>query len=233
MDDRRHLPRRFHYHLDFKKGENVGGLQKSPTRAAAPAPSSTGSPTTRCLPTSPCPADTSGCAAPQAVVNAASRWFSGQRRGWPRSTSCCYENGIADYASELAGDKGLTPVLLLRRGHRPRPRGSAGLPGASERRLLLLQQRAAAGILPQLQLAGTRRQPRARRPSAFVNQINAWLKNTRTSRRSESAISFQDVQDCLVLVSSSFSTRTSYENQTKKAITNKFVSQAMTDFLKH
>ena len=34
-------------------------------------------------------------------------------------------------------------------------------------------------------------------------------------------------------VSSSFSTRTSYENQTKKAITNKFVSQAMTDFLKH
>ena len=26
---------------------------------------------------------------------------------------------------------------------------------------------------------------------------------------------------------------TSYENQTKKAITNKFVAQAMTEFLKH
>ena len=52
-------------------------------------------------------------------------------------------------------------------------------------------------------------------------------------KKGESAVSFQDVQDCLVYVSSSFSTRTSYENQTKKAITNKFISQAMTDFLKH
>ena len=47
------------------------------------------------------------------------------------------------------------------------------------------------------------------------------------------SITFNDVQDCLILVSSSFSTRTSYENQTKKAINNKFVAQAMTDFLKH
>ena len=52
-------------------------------------------------------------------------------------------------------------------------------------------------------------------------------------KKGESSVSFQDIQDCLVYVSSSFSTRTSYENQTKKAITNKFISQAMTDFLKH
>ena len=68
---------------------------------------------------------------------------------------------------------------------------------------------------------------------AFVNQINNWLKNKGLYKKNESAITFADVQDCLVLVSSSFSTRTSYENQTKKAITNKFVAQAMTDFLKH
>lgn len=36
-----------------------------------------------------------------------------------------------------------------------------------------------------------------------------------------------------MLVSSSFSTQTSYENQTKKAITNKFIQEAMTDFLRH
>ena len=69
--------------------------------------------------------------------------------------------------------------------------------------------------------------------TAFVYQINKYLKEKNLYRKGESAISFQDVQDCLVYVSSSFSTRTSYENQTKKAITNKFVSQAMTDFLKH
>ena len=69
--------------------------------------------------------------------------------------------------------------------------------------------------------------------TAFVYQINKYLKDKNLYKKGESAISFQDVQDCLVYVSSSFSTRTSYENQTKKAITNKFVSQAMTDFLKH
>ena len=36
----------------------------------------------------------------------------------------------------------------------------------------------------------------------------------------------------MVLVSNNFSTQTSYENQTKKAITNKFVQEAMTEFLR-
>ena len=52
-------------------------------------------------------------------------------------------------------------------------------------------------------------------------------------KKGESKITFSDVQDCLIFVSSSFSTQTSYENQTKKAITNKFIQQAMTEFLKH
>ena len=65
-----------------------------------------------------------------------------------------------------------------------------------------------------------------------MNQINTWLKNKGLYKKNESAITFNDVQDCLVLVSSSFSTRTSYENQTKKAITNRFIQEAMTDFFK-
>ena len=68
--------------------------------------------------------------------------------------------------------------------------------------------------------------------TAFVYQINKYLKEKNLYKKGESAISFQDVQDCLVYVSSSFSTRTSYENQTKKAITNKFVQEAMTEFLR-
>ena len=67
---------------------------------------------------------------------------------------------------------------------------------------------------------------------AFVNQINNWLKNKGLYKKNESSITFNDVQDCLILVSSSFSTRTSYENQTKKAINNKFVQEAMTAFLR-
>ena len=69
--------------------------------------------------------------------------------------------------------------------------------------------------------------------SAFVSQIDAYLRQNGKYLKNESKINFQDVQDCLVLVSSSFSTQTSYENQTKKSITNRFIQEAMTDFLKH
>lgn len=68
---------------------------------------------------------------------------------------------------------------------------------------------------------------------AFVSQIDAVLKQQGKYLKNESKITFQDVEDCLILVSSSFSTQTSYENQTKKSITNKFIYEAMTDFLKH
>ena len=68
--------------------------------------------------------------------------------------------------------------------------------------------------------------------SAFVSQIDAYLKQNGKYLKSDSKISFQDVEDCLILVISSFSTQTSYENQTKKAITNKFIQEAMTEFFR-
>jgi DNA gyrase subunit B len=68
---------------------------------------------------------------------------------------------------------------------------------------------------------------------AFTYQIDAYLKSINGYLKNENKINFSDVEECLVLISSSFSTQTSYENQTKKAITNKFVYEAMTEFLKH
>ena len=68
---------------------------------------------------------------------------------------------------------------------------------------------------------------------AFVSQIDAYLKQNNKYLKNEKKITFDDVEDCLILVSSSFSTQTSYENQTKKAITNKFIYETMTEFLKH
>ncbi len=69
--------------------------------------------------------------------------------------------------------------------------------------------------------------------SAFVSQIDAYLRANNKYQKNESRIVFQDVEECLVLVISSFSTQTSYENQTKKAITNRFIQEAMTEFLRH
>lgn len=68
---------------------------------------------------------------------------------------------------------------------------------------------------------------------AFTGQINAYLKNNGKYQKNEKQITFADVEESLILVSSSFSTQTSYANQTKKAITNKFIKECMTEFLKH
>ena len=68
--------------------------------------------------------------------------------------------------------------------------------------------------------------------SAFVSAIDKYLRGQGKYQKSESKITWQDVEDCLILVSNNFSTQTSYENQTKKAINNKFVQEAMTEFLR-
>ena len=67
---------------------------------------------------------------------------------------------------------------------------------------------------------------------AFVYALDKYLKNAGKYNKNESKITFVDVADCLVYVSNSISTLTSYANQTKKAITNEFIYEAMTDFLK-
>ena len=65
-----------------------------------------------------------------------------------------------------------------------------------------------------------------------MSAVDGYIKKAGNYQKTESKISFQDVADCLVLVTNCFSTQTSYENQTKKAITNRFIQEAMTDFLR-
>ncbi len=69
--------------------------------------------------------------------------------------------------------------------------------------------------------------------SAFVKAFDTYLRNNNKYNKTESKITFGDIEDCLVLVVNSHSTRTSYENQTKKAITNTFITEAMTQFFLH
>jgi len=68
--------------------------------------------------------------------------------------------------------------------------------------------------------------------SAFTYAVDAYIKKIGKYQKNESKVSFQDISDCLVLVTNCFSTQTSYENQTKKAINNKFIQEAMTDFFR-
>jgi len=68
--------------------------------------------------------------------------------------------------------------------------------------------------------------------SAFVSALDQYIRQSGKYQKNESKITFVDVADSLAFVSSSFSTQTSYENQTKKAINNKFIQEAMTEFLR-
>ncbi|MCH5203503.1 MAG: DNA topoisomerase [Oscillospiraceae bacterium] len=68
---------------------------------------------------------------------------------------------------------------------------------------------------------------------AFQSQIDSYLKNNNKYNKGEKPIKWDDVADCLVFISSNFSTQASYANQTKKAVTNVFIKDAMTDWLKH
>ena len=226
----------FHYHLDFQKGENVGGLQKEPFKGKRTGSVIRWKPDTEVFTDIAVPAESfKDMLRRQAVVNdGVTLVFTDKSGADAEKFEYLYEHGITDYANELVGDKALTPVYFCSgaatgrdRADQPDYQVKMNVAFAFSNTVQCLEYYHNSSWLEH---GGS---PDRAVRTAFVSQINAWLKNKGLYKKNESAITFADVQDCLVLVSSSFSTRTSYENQTKKAITNKFVAQAMTEFLKH
>lgn len=226
----------FHYHLDFRKGENTGGLKKEPATRKKTGSAIRWKPDAEVFTDINVPSEYyKDVIKRQAVVNAGVTFVFTDESGEKKEvTEYCYENGIKDYVEEVADLQSLTPVVFCQstaegRDREDRPdykvKMSAAFCFSNKNQLLEYYHNSSW-----LEHGGS---PDRAVRTAFVSQINAWLKNKGLYKKNESAITFADVQDCLVLVSSSFSTRTSYENQTKKAITNKFVAQAMTEFLKH
>ena len=144
-----------------------------------------------------------------------------------------YENGIADYIRELAGDDALTEPVFWEAERRGRDRADKPEYKVKLSVALCFSNRTAVCEYyhnsSYLEHGGS--QEKATR-SAMVSAIDKYLRDNNKYTKGESKITFPDVQDCLILVSNSFSTQTSYENQTKKAITNKFVQEAMTEFLR-
>ena len=145
-----------------------------------------------------------------------------------------YENGIVDYVNEFIGDDGLTSVQFWQAERKGRDRAdkddykvkmNIALCFSNKKQLKEYYHNSSF-----LEYGGA---PEKAARSAFVSQIDAYLKQNSKYLKTDPKISFQDIEDCLVLVISSFSTQTSYENQTKKAITNKFIQEALTEFIKH
>ena len=171
----------------------------------------------------------------QAVVNAGVtfRLKNETAAGKFETEEFVYEYGIEDYIRELAGLDALTePVYWeAERKGRDRPdkpeykvKLSVALCFSNKTALCEYYHNSSF-----LEHGGS---PEKATRSAMVSAIDKYLRDNNKYVKGEAKITFPDVQDCLILVSSSFSTQTSYENQTKKAITNKFIQEAMTEFLR-
>ena len=170
----------------------------------------------------------------QAVVNAGVTFrLRLEKNGKFEVRDYCYENGIMDYVRELAGEKPLTEPEFISAERKGRDREdkpeykvklSAAFCFSKDASVLEYYHNSSW-----LENGGA---PDKAARSAFVSAIDAYIKQIGKYQKNESAIKFQDIQDCLVLVTNCFSTQTSYENQTKKAINNRFIQQAMTEFFK-
>lgn len=145
-----------------------------------------------------------------------------------------YANGIEDYIGELAGELALTPPVLWKletvgrdRADKPDYKLKAEVAFCFSNQLHLLEYYHNSSFLEH---GGS---PDKAVRSAFTYSIDKYLKANGKYNKSEARITFSDIEDSLILVTNSFSTQTSYANQTKKAITNAFIADALADFLKH
>ncbi len=229
----------FEYNLHFERGEIVGELQKEPLAKNRARKTGT---KTRWLPDLEVFTD---IAIPQeyyadilkrqAVVNAGIRFIlrTETAPGKFDETLFLYENGITDYVAELAGADALTAPVFWQTERSGRDRADKdeyrvrlGVACCFSNRVNVIEHYHNSSYLEH---GGS---PEKATRSAFVSAFDAYIRQQNKYRKDEARIAWSDIEDCLVLVSNNFSTQTSYENQTKKAITNKFVQDAMTDFLR-
>lgn len=170
----------------------------------------------------------------QSVVNAGLKFtLRFEKAGEFETYEFLYENGIADYVAETAGEAALTGPVLWKletagkdRADKKEYKLKAEVAFCFSNTVKMLEYYHNSSYLEH---GGA---PEKAVKNAFVFAVDKYLKAQGKYNKSESKITFADVEDCLILVTNSFSTQTSYENQTKKAITNTFIAEALTSFLK-
>lgn len=227
----------YKYNLHFEKGENVGGLSKEETKKKETGTQIHWKPDLDVFTDIEIPDEYyHNIIKRQAVVNNGLEIVLRIEQDDKsfEETVYLYQHGIQDYCSEIVGEEFLSPVQMWSgdrvgrdRADKPEYKVKLNVALAFTNKTKITEYYHNSS---HLEYGGS---PEKAVKIATVNQIDAFLKQNNKYLKSESKITYQDVEDCLVLVSSSFSTQTSYENQTKKSITNKFIYECMTEFLKH
>ncbi len=226
----------YKYTLHFEKGENVGGLLKEKYDKKDTGTRIKWKPDLEVFTDINIPLEYfQETIKRQAIVNDGVKFVLKDQTSASKfeTYEYCYNDGIMDYVKEIAGNDAFTTPQYWECERKGKDRED--LPEYK------LKIKAAICFSLKNQLkeyfhnssflehGGA---PEKAFKSAFVNQINAYLKVNNKYAKNDGQINIQDVEDCIIFVVSSFSTQTSYENQTKKSITNKFIQDAMTDFFR-
>ena len=223
------------YTLHFEKGENVGGLQKSETRSVQTGTVQKWKPDTEVFTDINIPIEFfQDVLNKQAMVNAGLKFvLYNETETGMEMFEYYYENGIVDYVKETVGDDSFTTVETWEMEREGRDRADKEdyrmkmqVAFCFSNKVNMLEYYHNSSYLEH---GGS---PDKAVRNAFVYAIDRYLKQNDKYNKNDSKITFADVADCLALVINSFSTQTSYENQTKKAINNKFIQDAMTEFLR-
>ncbi len=227
----------FIYNLRFEKGFPVGEMQKEPYNKKDTGTRIRWKPDLEVFTDIDIPLEYfQNTIKRQAIVNSGVKFILKNQISESRfeTFEYYYENGIKDYVEEFTGDEAFTSVQFWQTERVGRDREdkpdykvkiNTALCFSKTKQLKEFYHNSSF-----LEHGGA---PDKALKSAFVSQIDSYLKQNGKYTKTDGKVNIQDIEDCLVIIISSFSTQTSYENQTKKSITNKFIQEAMTDFLKH
>ncbi|MBE6928190.1 MAG: DNA topoisomerase [Ruminococcaceae bacterium] len=225
----------FKYSLHFEKGNIVGEMKKEPADRKKTGSLFHWKPDLEVFTDIDIPAEYYlDVIKRQAAINAGVTFrFRNQVGGKFETTEFLYENGIVDYINELTEGNSFTMPQLWEAERKGRDRDDRPEYKVKMSAILCFSRNVSRQEYYHnsswLEYGGS---PDKATRNAFVYAIDAYLKQTGKYTKNESKITYQDVADCLVLITNCFSTQTSYENQTKKSITNKFVQEAMTEFFR-
>lgn len=221
------------FKLHFERGENVGGLQKEPYSGRQTGSRIKWKPDLQVFTDINIPLEYyQDTIRRQAIVNAGLLFILDDKISGEKF-EYYYKEGIADHVRELAGDDAISQVQVWQCERRGRDREDKSDYNVKINAAVAFSNRVCVSEYYHnsswLEYGGA---PQKAVRSAFVAMIDSRLKQTGKYTKNESKVTYQDVEDCLIIIVSSFSNQTSYENQTKKSITNKFIQEAMTEFFR-
>lgn len=223
----------YKYDLHFEKGENIGGLKKEKCDYKQTGTIIKWKPDIDVFTDIKIDIDYyKDIIKKQAIVNSNLK-FNIYDEETENNYEYCYENGILDYIDEINDSKGFTDIQLYedeRRGRdredKPEYKVKVKVGFCFNNEINLIEYYHNSSFL---EYGGS---PDKAVKNAFIYMIDKYLKDNNKYNKGEKKVSFVDIADSLILVTNSFSTITSYENQTKKSITNKFIQESTTDLLK-